>query len=131
MNSKTGLTSRIVRLSICVTLLGCVGSGGDGGSQRLSAEQQCGLLRNNFGSFFFCGTAQANLNTGGFQDGSSGYCMPTEQNLGLVGYSAVTNRGGATPVTTQSEASSTCSLLSRNPFPDNCTTYIRCTRTSG
>lgn len=128
MKMRTTFAAGFAALGICVALFGCGSSGGGGDPERMSATQQCGLLSNAYGPFFFCGTNQANLNVGGFQDGSTGYCMPTQQNLGTVGYSAVTNRGGAFPVGTQAEASANCSLLANNPFPDNCTTYIRCTR---
>jgi hypothetical protein len=127
MKTKPGLKVHLVRLGICIALAGCSG-GGSSEPVRMSAEQQCAQLSNGFGHAFFCGTSQGNLNTVSFQDGSLGFCMFANENIGLVGYSAVTNRGGAFFVTTQANASNTCSLLAGNPFPDNCTTYIRCTR---
>jgi hypothetical protein len=123
--NKRGHKVQWVSFSICLVLIGC---GGVEEPKPVSATEQCGRLTNAFGRAFFCGTNQANLNVGGFEDGSTGYCMFTQQNLGNVGYSATTNRGGAFLVTTQSEASTLCGTLSRNAFPDNCTTYIRCTR---
>lgn len=133
MKGKFSLMLLFAGSTMCVTLIGCGGGGGLDGlgtsaPVTLTAEQQCSQLSDGYGNFFFCGTKQANLNVGGFADGSTGYCMPAVRNLGLVGYSAVTNSGGAFPVTSQSEASSQCQLLSGNPFPNNCTTYIRCTR---
>ena len=129
MKTKASLKIQFVSSSIFVAFIGCTGGGGIGEPERMSATQQCGQLPfNSYGPAFFCGTNQANLNRGGFQDGSTGYCMYTGVNLGTVGYSAVTNNGGAFPVTTQSQASADCSLVSRAPFPNNCTTYIRCTR---
>jgi hypothetical protein len=125
MKAKRGFGA--AGLAIGLALTGCTG-GGTGEPQRMSATQQCGLVSNAYGPHFFCGTNQANLNRGGFQDGSAGFCYPTLENLGTVGYSAVTNNGGAFPVTTQAQASADCSLVARNPFPNNCTTYIRCTR---
>lgn len=126
MNANAGgHRLRSLSLSICLALIACSATEEP---KKMSAVEQCGQLSNSFGRAFFCGTNQANLNVGGFEDGSSGYCMFTAQNLGTVGYSATTNRGGAFLVTTQSEASALCQSLSRNPFPDNCTTYIRCTR---
>ena len=129
MKGMAGLKLILAGLSMCFALVGCGGAGGAGpAAAPISATAQCGLVGNNFGPAFFCGTNQANLNVGGFQDGSTGYCMVTNENLSTVGYSAVTNNGGAFPVTTQANASANCSLISQNPFPNNCTTYIRCTR---
>lgn len=126
MKVIAGLKLLFASSSVCVALIGC---GGGLDVEPMSATAQCGLVVNNFGPAFFCGTNQANLNVGGFQDGSMGYCMAAGQSgLSGVGYSAITYRGGAFLVTDQSTASALCGTLSRNPFPDNCTTYIRCTR---
>lgn len=126
MKARPGLELRFAGFAVCAVLAACTGGGSE--PQRMSAVQQCGQLVNGYGPAFFCGTNQSNLNTVQFQDGSHGFCMFTEQNLSTVGYSAVTNNGGAFPVTTQSQASAQCSSISRNPFPNNCTTYIQCTR---
>lgn len=90
----------------------------------LTAEAFCAQLPGiGFGNYFYCGTSQANLQTVNFPDGSRGYCMPANENLGLVGYSATTYNGGATPVMSQSNASDASRLLgSQSPG------YIRCTR---
>ena len=81
-----------------------------------------------YGHFFYCGTLQSNLNTVNFPDGSHGYCMSANTNsIGLVGYSAYTYAGGASPVESQSDASALCSLLNVGGL-NQCPGYIRCTR---
>ena len=124
MKATGGIVFRFAASMACVALAGCMGGGTDT-PQRLSAVQQCGQLTNNFGPAFFCGSNQANLNNTQFQDGAHGFCMFTNQNLSTVGYSATTNNGGAFPVTTQSQASSDCSLVG---YPSNCNGYVQCTR---
>ena len=129
MKVIAGLKLLFASSSMCVALIGCGGGGADVAPAPMSAMSQCGLVSNNFGPAFFCGTNQANLNLGGFEDGSTGYCMTAGQSgLSIVGYSATTNRGGAFFVTSQADASTLCGTLSKNPFPDNCTTYIQCNR---
>jgi hypothetical protein len=90
----------------------------------MSAEAFCAQLPTiGFGHFFYCGASQANLQTVAFPDGSRGYCMSADENLGLVGYSAITYNGGAAPVMSQSRASQLSGQLgSQSPG------YIRCTR---
>ena len=90
----------------------------------LSAEAYCAQLpQAGFGNFFYCGSSQGNLQKIAFPDGAQGYCQTANENLGLVGYSAITYSGGASPVMSQSHASEYSRLLgSQSPG------YIRCTR---
>ena len=132
------VTPAVLVFSATLSVTACASSQGVGlGSDKtaegapapahMSATAQCGQATNGFGPFFFCGTNQANLNVGGFQYGSTGYCMFTNQNLSIVWYSVILNNGGTFPVKSQAEASADCALQSKNPFPNNCTTYIQCT----
>ena len=58
-----------------------------------------------------------------FPDGSLGYCMSADENLGLIGYSVTTYSGGAFPVMSQANASALSQQLgSQSPG------YIMCTR---
>ena len=90
----------------------------------MSAEEFCASLpTTGYGNWFYCGTSQSNLQTGGFPDGSQGYCMSADEGLGLVGYSVTTYNGGATPVMSQSRASEISRALGGQSSG-----YIRCTR---
>lgn len=81
-----------------------------------------------YGAAFYCPTSQANLaNKVNFPDGSRGFCMYAMQNLSLVGYVAYTAGGGASYVTTQSDASSMCNFWRTSGGP-GCPGVIRCTR---
>lgn len=109
--------------ALLVALTGC-GGGGDVGPPPLqSAEAFCAMFSNNFGNAFACLTPQGNLQKTAFPDGSFGYCMVAQENLGLVGYSVTTFNGGAFFVTSQSSASAFSRELG-NQSPG----YIRCTR---
>ena len=91
----------------------------------LSAEAVCATTfpQVGFGNFFYCGTAQGNLQLVPFPDGAHGYCQTADENLGLVGYSATTYSGGIYPVMSQARASELSGMLgSLSPG------YIRCTR---
>jgi len=101
---------------------GCLPTAEDFAPQ--TAEAYCAQLPSiGYGNFFYCGTSQANLQSVAFPDGSRGYCMSADENLGLVGYSVTTYNGGAAPVSSQSRASELSRLLgSQSPG------YIRCTR---
>lgn len=114
---------KIASTVLLLALAGC-GGGGDGAPLApLSAEAVCATVANGFGNAFACLTAQGNLQVTAFPDGSRGYCMVAQENLGLVGYSVTTFSGGAFPVTSQSSASSLSNQLG-NQSPG----YIRCTR---
>jgi hypothetical protein len=128
MKVIAGLKLLLASSSMCVALIGCGGGGSDVAPAPMSAMSQCGQLTNGFGPAFFCGTKQANLWVNEFQDGNTGYCMFADQNLSIVGYSAITNNGGAFLVTSQDNARTQCASLSNNPFPYNCTTYLQCNR---
>lgn len=109
---------------LLLALTGCGGGGSDFTVAPQSAESFCAMFPpTNLGNYFYCGTAQANLQTVNFPNGARGFCMPPGESLGLVGYSAITYNGGATPVTSQSTASEQSRLLG-NQSPG----YIRCTR---
>ena len=78
---------------------------------------------NGFGSAFYCPSSQGNLQNENFPDGSRGYCMLADENLGQFGYSVTTYNGGAYFVMSQSRASAlTQSLGAQSPG------YVRCTR---
>ncbi len=82
------------------------------------------LPPNGYGNAFYCPTSVAALaNHVSFPDGSRGFCMYADTNLSITGYVAYTSNGGATPVTTQSNASAICRQLG-----NLCPGYIRCTR---
>ena len=108
---------------LLLALAGCGGGGDTPGPAPLSAEAVCATIANGFGNSFACLTAQGNLQVTAFPDGSRGYCMLAQENLGLVGYSVITFNGGAFPVTSQSAASTLSGQLG-NQSPG----YIRCTR---
>lgn len=90
-----------------------------------TAEEYCASFPSvGFGNFFYCGTNQGNLQVVNFPDGAHGFCQTANtNNIGLVGYSAYTFNGGASPVQSQSDASALCNLLG-----NQCAGYIRCTR---
>lgn len=93
-------------------------------TKSLTGEAYCAQVSTAYGHNFFCGSPQANLNNDpNMPAGYLGYCMPTQSNLGLVGYSAHTFSGGAFLVTDQSSASAYCTLLG-----NQCSGYSRCTR---
>jgi hypothetical protein len=119
---RTAAGRHVISIGFALALAAC-GGGGTDVAAPLTGEAFCATLpRLTTGAAFFCGTAQANLqNAGQFQ----GYCMYTQENLGLVGYSVTTYNGGAGNVETQSEASRDSGLLG-NQSPG----YIRCTRES-
>ena len=93
-----------------------------------SAEAFCASLpQAGFGSLFFCGTPQGNLQ-GGLPNGYQGFCMTADTaSLGLVGYSATTYTGGAFPVSTFSTAQGECDALNANGA-NQCGSIIQCTR---
>lgn len=113
----------IIPLLTVALLSGC-GGGGSFPSKAQTPEAFCATLPDsNYGHAFYCGSAQRNLSIVDFPDGSHGYCMYANENLGLVGYSATTYNGGATPVMSQSNASNASRALgSSSPG------YTRCTR---
>ncbi len=97
---------------------------GTGRAKILSAEEVCATIPSiGFGNFFYCATNQTNLQRNNFPDGSLGFChTAAANNLGLVGYVAITADGGIGKVETQAQASASCNLFPR------CVGYIRCTR---
>ncbi len=93
---------------------------------RETGEERCANLDNAFGNAFYCATSIGALQSPNMPAGYPGYCQFTNENLGLVGYSAYTFANGAygaSLVTTQSEASALCRALG-----NVCRGYIRCTR---
>lgn len=111
---------------LLLAVAGCGGGGsGLGPSAVMTAEEYCALVPNplGWGNMFYCGSSQANLQVVSFPNGARGYCMSADQNLGLVGYSATTYNGGASPVMSQSRASDMAWALG-NQSPG----YTRCTR---
>lgn len=98
------------------------GNGPTAPSGPKTGEEFCATLPSiGTGHAFFCGTTQGNLqHAGGFQ----GFCQYTHENLGLVGYCAVTYSGGVASVETQAEASQLCFT----GLAGQCPGYIRCTR---
>ncbi len=104
---------------LAAALSGCGGGALD--APPLTAEAFCAQRANSFGHYFYCGTNQGNLQFDTFPDGAHGYCAYAEANLGLVGYSAYTSSGSATPVDTQAYASGAV----RNAGYSG---YIMCTR---
>lgn len=112
--------ARIRCIIFAVALSGC-GGGGTEVPAPLSAEAFCAQRSNSFGHYFYCGTNQANLQFDIFPDGAHGYCDYAEVSLGLVGYSAYTSSGSATPVDTQAYASGAVQNAGYSG-------YITCTR---
>lgn len=109
---------------LTVALLSGCGEGWGFPSETQTPEAVCATYPDsNYGHAFYCGSAQGNLWTVDFPDGSHGYCMYANENLGLVGYSATTYNGGATFVMSQSNASNASRDLGSNS-PG----YTRCTR---
>ena len=108
---------------LLLALAGCGGGGDLAPALPQSAESVCATVGNGFGNAFACLTSQGNLQANAFPDGSRGYCMVAQENLGLVGYSVTTFNGGAFPVMSQSSASALSGQLG-NQSPG----YVRCTR---
>jgi hypothetical protein len=104
----------------------CTGSSPSAPVHRETGEDRCATLSNGFGNFFYCPTSIGGLQGFNMPPGYPGYCMFTNENLGLVGYSAYTHTNGAYgafPVQNQSEASALCRDLG-----NECLGYILCTR---
>ena len=126
MNCFRLAIASLALVSIVTTLsaFSCTGSDITGPAPAQTGEAYCGSQPlATYGKLFFCGTSQANLQTPGLPSGYRGYCMLTDENLGLVGYSAYTFSGGAFPVRSQSHASANCALIG-----NQCAGYIMCTR---
>jgi hypothetical protein len=121
----------VVTLSagVLMTMSGCTGSGFTPTPPPLSAEAFCATLPTiGTGHAFYCGTNQGNLAKQVFPDGAHGFCyFAGSNNLGLVGYSAVTINGGAFPVDTFSNAQALCSSVNA-PGLTQCISIITCTR---
>lgn len=92
-----------------------------------TGEEFCATLPSiGTGKFFFCGTVQGNLQS--VPAPNQGFCMAAAaNNLGLVGYSAVTFNGGADAVRSMADATDTCNSLNVGGLRQ-CGSIIRCTR---
>lgn len=78
------------------------------------------------GRLFFCGSSQSNLQL--LPNNLGGYCMAAAaNNLGLVGYSAVTFAGGTDLVRSMAEATDMCNNLNVGGLRQ-CGSIVRCTR---
>ena len=121
----------VVRLSIgvLVSMSGCTGGGLFPTPAPQNALAFCATLpQTGTGNAFYCGTTQGNLAKTPFPDGSQGFCMYARaNNLGLVGYSAVTISGGAALVDTFSNAQAICNGLN-GPGLTQCVSIITCSR---
>lgn len=110
-----------IRYVILILMAALSGCGGGGVDPPLTAEAFCAQRADSYGHFFYCGTVQGNLQFDVFPDGAHGYCANAVANLGLVGYSAYTSNGSATPVNTQAYASGAVQNAGYSG-------YITCTR---
>jgi hypothetical protein len=119
----------VVTLSIgvLVAMWGCAGGLAD--PVPLNALEFCATLPQiGTGNAFYCGTTQGNLARVAFPDGAQGFCMfAAANNVGLVGYSAVTTNGGAFPVDTFSNAQALCNGVN-SPTLRQCISIIMCSR---
>ena len=121
----------VVTLSIgmLVAMSGCTGGLSNPTPAPLTALAFCATLpQTGTGNAFYCGTSQGNLAKTVFPDGAQGFCMYARaNNLGLVGYSAVTINGGAFPVDTFSNAQALCNGVN-GPGLKQCISIITCSR---
>lgn len=119
----------ILSIGVLVGAGGCTGGLLTPEAAPLNALAFCATLpQTGTGNAFYCGTTQGNLAKVAFPDGAQGFCMYARaNNLGLVGYSAVTTNGGAFPVDTFSNAQALCDGVN-TPSLRQCISIITCSR---
>lgn len=96
-------------------------------TKSLTGEAHCATYPDvGYGKAFYCATSTGNLQDSGMPSAYPGYCASTDENIGLVGYSATDSSGGSYVVRSFSGAQKVCNDL--NTLGMGCRSIIRCTR---
>jgi hypothetical protein len=117
-----------ISFALLFSTSGCAAAGLGPSKAPQTGEAFCAAIPSiGYGNFFYCATAQSNLQAG-LPNGLLGYCETANTNsIGLVGYSAITTNGGAFPVTSFSNAQAACDSVNFGSLRQ-CNTIVRCTR---
>jgi len=130
MLKRAHVVASVALIGLVLAVSGCTGGNLFNPTPApLNALAFCATLpQTGTGNAFYCATSQGNLAKTAFPDGSQGFCMYAgANNLGLVGYSAVTINGGAFPVDNFSNAQAECNGVN-GPGLTQCISIITCSR---